>query len=78
MTKIYPSITEVFQPNYIKSSFIVFLTKLKNQKFNFENASLEHPLKVNQIFNDSFEYIAFSDKKSDLYLEIVANDINFI
>ncbi len=31
---------------------------------------------MNQIFNDSLEGKAFSDKKLDLYLENAVNDIN--
>ena len=65
MIKTDSSITEIFQSNYIKASIRVFLTKLKNQKFNVENVNLEHLLKINQIFNDSFECRAFSDKKLD-------------
>ena len=65
------STTEIFQIKYVKFSISFFFTKFKNQKFIVENVNLEHLLKVNQIFNDSFAGKAFSDKKLDLYLKML-------
>jgi hypothetical protein len=70
------SLTEVYKSNNIKASFRVFITKLKNEKFDVEKVNLDHLLKVNKIFNDSFEGRSFSDNKIDFYLENAINDIN--
>ena len=70
------SVTEVYKSNNIKASFRVFITKLKNQKFDIEKVNLDHLLKVNKIFNDSFEGRSFSDEKLDFYLENAIKDIN--
>ncbi len=42
-------ITEIYKTNYIIASLRVYITKLKNQKFEVENISLDHLLKVNKI-----------------------------
>ena len=70
------SITEVFKNDNFKISLRVYITKLKKQKFNVENVQFEHIMKINKIFNDTFEGRSFSDNKLDKYLENAVNDIN--
>ena len=70
------STTEIYKSNCIRASIRVYITKLKEKKFDVENINIEHLLKANQIFSDSFEGRAFSDKNLDKYVENAVNDIN--
>ena len=69
------SICEIYKAKYLRASLRVSITKLKNQKFDVENINLDHLLKVNQIYNDSFERRCY-DKNVEKYLENAVNDIN--
>jgi len=70
------SVTEIYKSNNIRASFRVYITKLKNQKFDVENINIDYLLKANKIFSDSFEGRAFSDKNLDKYIENAVIDIN--
>ena len=70
------SVAEIYKSNDLRASLRVYITKLKSQKFDVENINIEHLLKVNQIFSDSFEGRAFSDNKLDKYIKTAINDIN--
>ena len=69
------NLCEIYKTNYIRASLRVYITKLKNQKFDVENLNLDHLLKVNKIFNDSFEGRSY-EKNVEKYLENAVSDIN--
>ena len=70
------SVTEIYKSNTLRASLRVYITKLKNQKFDVENFNIDYLLKANKIFSDSFEGRAFSDKNLDKYIENAVTDIN--